>query len=93
MTGANIHSVDNTTIAGSANTATMGLGKYSRIYYCLAAGQAVYVSLFLSNRSSKWPIYVRHVFLIIAYKLQYVCTVVSEAAMTMSALLTEAHWA
>ena len=48
MTGVNIHSVDNTIIAGSVNTATMGPGKYSRngIYYCLAAGQAIYVSLF-----------------------------------------------
>ena len=59
MTGANIHSVENTIIAGSMNTATMGPGKYSRngIYYCLAAGKASYVSLFVSNRSSKWPTY------------------------------------
>ena len=62
ITGVNRYSaVDNTIIAGSVSTATciMGPGKYSYngIHYCLAAGQANYVSLLLSMRSSKWPTY------------------------------------
>ena len=84
MTGVNIYSaVDNTIIAGRVNTTTMGPGKYSYngIYYCLATGQANYVSLLLSMRSSNWPTYGT------CFSSLYTNYVVSEATNTMAVLL------